>query len=150
MVFCHDMIQLEKAWSIIDSWSSRNKIEENKAKSAVLKLRVDNRTPMPTTWNFHDIPLVKEYKYLGITFTDTLKFQMHKSTLGAKERELRATSRILGDLKLDSKARWHIYQSLFRSRVSNGMNLITAIDSEAHSWLKGFTYRSLKLLLGIK
>lgn len=52
-----------------------NKIEVNEFKSAVLELKVDQRTPSRhMIWDFHEIPLVRSYKYLGVTLTDDLKF----------------------------------------------------------------------------
>lgn len=75
----------------------------------MLKIRVDARTPRPVLWDFHGIPLATEYKYLGITITDTLKFKLHNQILETKERELNHYSWLLGDPKLDSKARWHMF-----------------------------------------
>lgn len=77
MVFCEDKSQLEKAWSIIDRLSQANFIKINRNESAVLELRVDPCTPRPIAWDFHGIPLVKEYKYLRIIITDTLKFKLN-------------------------------------------------------------------------
>lgn len=117
----------------------------------MLELVIDNRTPNPIIhWDLHDIPLVKEYTYLGILITDTLKFKIHQNTYANKERELKNMIWAFGHPKLDSKARWHIYQSLYRSKVSYGMNLISVMDQTSREWLKGFTYRALKALLGWK
>lgn len=56
---------------------------------------------------------------------------------------------VLNNRKLDGPARWQIFKSLFRSKVSYAANPITAIDKESWSWLKSFYYRSLKLILDI-
>lgn len=85
-VYCQDKSQLSAAWRKIESWSRNNKIQINKRKSAVLELRVDNRTPMPVNWDFYDIPLVKEYKYLEVVIIDTLKFKIHYEEQGRKEK----------------------------------------------------------------
>lgn len=57
---------------------------------------------------------------------------------------------VLGDTRLDGASRWHIFQSMFRSKVSYAANLITALDNESMKWMSSFWYRSLKALLSIK
>ena len=42
----------------------------NKQKSAVMCVRVDRRTPMPNFEQVIGIPVVPEYKYLGVTLDD--------------------------------------------------------------------------------
>lgn len=40
-VYCEDKEQLDRSWTLIDSWAQRNYIDINKAKSGVLEIRVD-------------------------------------------------------------------------------------------------------------
>ena len=56
---------------MVQRWSSRNKIPINQQKSGVLELRVDQRTRRSMLSPIN-IPLVREYRYLGILIRDDL------------------------------------------------------------------------------
>lgn len=64
------------AWKAIEKWSLDNQIEINKKKSAVMIVKVDQRTPNPIVWDFNDIELQRQYKYLGIQLKDDLNLKL--------------------------------------------------------------------------
>lgn len=103
-------------------------IEINVNKSAVLELRVDARTPRTLAQSYRNIPILKEYKYLGLVITDDLKFKENIETQKEREKNLGKISWILSNKKLDGLTRWHTFQALFRSKVSYAANLIVAIS----------------------
>lgn len=47
-------------------------IEINKAKSGILQIRVDKRTPTMLDSNFNGITFFKSYRYLGVVICDDL------------------------------------------------------------------------------
>ena len=59
MIFCHNEDQLIAVWKVIKSWSAKFEIPINYAKSGVLELRVDQRTPTSFFNPIADVPLVK-------------------------------------------------------------------------------------------
>ena len=48
VITCTGDVQLYNTLSVLERWASSNMIAINKSKSAILKLRVDRRTPAPT------------------------------------------------------------------------------------------------------
>lgn len=65
-IMADSLEELHKGFQIVEKWAKENKIQLNKLKSAVIKMKVDDRTPDPLLWDFHGIDLVESYKYLGM------------------------------------------------------------------------------------
>lgn len=55
-----------KALDILQDWTQEYKVDLNKKKSAIMAVRKDHHTPAPGYINLHGIPLVTEYRYLGV------------------------------------------------------------------------------------
>ena len=62
--------------NIAERWSERNGIEINKAKSGIMQVRKDRRTPNPIPRSYRGYPLVDEYMYLGVTIDNCLNLQL--------------------------------------------------------------------------
>ena len=60
------------AIKIVEEWCAKNDMEMNNGKSAILVLKLDNKTRNVFKDNqLREVPVLKEYKYIGIIFTDT-------------------------------------------------------------------------------
>ena len=55
--------------SIIDNWSTLNKIKVNKLKSGIMILKHNDNT---NENNIEEYPIITEYKYLGILINDKM------------------------------------------------------------------------------
>ena len=63
-----------EAIKIFEEWCKRNDMELNKHKSAILVLKLDNKTHnVHKDSNIRGVHLKKEYKYLSIVFSDTAR-----------------------------------------------------------------------------
>ena len=50
----------------MENWCLEYGIDINKDKSAIMNINVDKRTPLPNYKKDRDIPIVQEYKCLGV------------------------------------------------------------------------------------
>ena len=53
-------------------------------------------------------------------------------------------------MKLDQRARYHIWQALFKSRTWYSVVLTTRISTQMQKWARSYLYRSIKNLMGIQ
>ena len=72
VIVAKGQIPLQAAIDKIQAWSSANGIGINKAKSGVMQIRQDARTPGPIIREIRGFPVVETYKYLGVLFDDCL------------------------------------------------------------------------------
>ena len=59
---------------IMEEWSKENDLPINFDKSGIMVLRADRRTRRIQEDHIGKLPVVSNYKYLGILFDDSLKF----------------------------------------------------------------------------
>ena len=69
MIISENRIQFYRTLNVLENWCKSNDMEINKKKSGVLIARIDKRTPNQAT-SFNGIPLVNQYRYLGIDIND--------------------------------------------------------------------------------
>jgi hypothetical protein len=131
-------------------WSIENKVEVNYSKSAILETRVDNRTPRSLFSPIAEIPLLREYQYLGVTFSDSLNMKLNHKKKQERKDKLKQFSWILNSQQLDGATAFHIFMALFRSKINYAMNIITIFDRNSRQWYESYLYASIKELLGIK
>ena len=76
-------IKMKKTTKIIEEWARNVEMQINKKKSAIMYIRKNKRGKKMIEKfeeqenNIHGYPLVREYKYLGIIFDETLTFENH-------------------------------------------------------------------------
>ena len=58
---------------MIEKWCEHNGLQLNKAKSAVMRIRVDKRTKI-MSGDIRGISFVTQYKYLGVVVDDDLSY----------------------------------------------------------------------------
>ena len=75
VVICKGRSNLDRAMNIIENWSPLNGIAINKAKSGIMCIKADRRTPNPLSREYRDYPMVDQYKYLGVTIDNCLNFK---------------------------------------------------------------------------
>jgi Reverse transcriptase (RNA-dependent DNA polymerase) len=57
-----------------EEWCKKNDMELNKKKSAIMVLKMDNKTrDVNKDSEIGGVPVTKEYKYLGLFFSDTAR-----------------------------------------------------------------------------
>ena len=87
LICCVAVLQsLQRIIKMIKDWSSKFKTNMNVRKSAVLPLALRKNKKDNFNHNILNVPLVREYKYLGIIFDYSLKFD---SSLNKARRAVR-------------------------------------------------------------
>ena len=76
VVIAKGEFQLQRIINLTQQWSERNGIEINKAKSGIIQVRKDRRTPRPIARSYMGYPIVDEYKYLGVLIDSSLSLQL--------------------------------------------------------------------------
>ena len=91
---------LLQVMSIIEQWALESGIKINKDKSALMQLKVGNRTPEPLEKQIRGFTMVKHYKFLGVLISNTFKFDADEEQREQMEKSLRKMTWILRDSKL--------------------------------------------------
>ena len=68
-------MQLIQGIKAAEGWSTDFGISLNREKSGILCVRADLRTPAPSYLSVRNIPIVRHYKYLGVTIDDCGDFK---------------------------------------------------------------------------
>ena len=113
-------------------------------------IKVDQRTPEPLAFNFHGIELVKEYKYLGFNIRNDLSMEITIKLRSDLEKRLKKNDYILVCTFLDGLGRYHIWLTLFRSKINYSINIATIFCKKLAKYYEGYIYRACLLLLKIK
>lgn len=92
VVYADSVRELNRATEILDEWSGLNGIRINRKKSAILELRVDQRTQSQLETMFKGYPVQKTYKYLGTLIDNDATLRMETTAFKKKEKE---TKRLL-------------------------------------------------------
>ena len=100
--------------------------------------------------NILGIPKVREYKYLGVLIDEQLRFKSELKHKKQMEQNLQRAKWILSAKHLDEASSYHLWLTLFRSRIWYAALLIAAENKEMASWLSSYFYRSIKTLFHIK
>ena len=65
-IISNSKLQLLAAINALEQWSSKNEININRKKSAIMQIKLDQRTPNTLPIELKGFPVVNHYKYLGI------------------------------------------------------------------------------------
>jgi hypothetical protein len=119
-------------------------------KSAIMIPVADHRTKNTAKNDSSGIPIVTSYKYLGVHIDDTLSFNTLVKQRKSMEDKLKKSTWILNSPLYTGAARYHLFRSLFQSRVWYQLVLISHYSDKAKFWTESFLYRSCLKLFGIK
>ena len=76
MVVTPSIVRCKKAIEIINNWCRINKMELNRKKSGILQINKSKKKMWKIT-NIDGIPVVNQYKYLGVTLDNALSLAYH-------------------------------------------------------------------------
>ena len=128
-------IKLTLAIDKIEAWSAANGIAVNRAKSGVMQVRMDRRTPAPWEAQIRGFPVVKTYRYLGVLFDDSLSLEQELKKKKELERSLRTQMQRMNYMQLEPAARYHVWQALMKSRLWYSIVLTSRISPKVKTWM---------------
>ena len=143
-------ISLHRCISKMKEWCRENKMEINFKKCGILHIRDSKRTPRIKDLTVQNIPVVDEYKYLGIYFDDTLSFAKELQSRSNKLSKLVNSKWILQSNKFNAESKLHIWHTLFRSKVWYQTLLLINDSGNIRTWLAKYMYQQMKFLLNIQ
>ena len=73
LLVTNDRFKLFRAMDIIFNWCLKNNAEVNKSKSGILVSKLDDRTPDYPQKHLRGIPVVDQYRYLGVSVSNTFE-----------------------------------------------------------------------------
>lgn len=110
----------------------------------MLEIRVDNRTEPSLLSPLTGIPFRRNYKYLGVEIDDSLNMKLDLSQKHKKEKNLNKMSWLIRTSKIEGIAAFHLFITLYRSKVAYATNLVAIADKRNREWFQDYTYRALK------
>ena len=149
-LFAKDRRQLEASLQAVENWVAESGIEVNRAKSGVMAIRVDRRTPLFRERTIGGIPVVSEYKYLGLVLDDCGDLKPLNQTLKATLKSYKQQVSMSWAHKFPAKLKLLAWDSLLRSKVLYGLFCVAGKCKRVAATVKTFLYSSVKHLLGIK
>ena len=131
-IACKNIKILEKTIKIIENWCFLNKMIINKKKSAIFILHQKDQLINHFEFKkntdgesyFYEFPIRKEYKYMGITFTNKLKITQHIEIL--KDWSNKFYNQISKNIieKFSPKLRIEIFKIFYQSKIFYGFPII--------------------------
>jgi hypothetical protein len=141
--------KMAEAIDIVKRWGQDHFTELNAAKSGVMSFRIDRRTPL-TRSSFHGIPVVTEYKYLGIVFDDCGRLHDHVDIFKSKLNSITWLQGMKWAKKLTPQRQYITWQALSHSRQVYAMNLLLPRSKRLQREYQAFLYNATRSLHGIK
>ena len=148
--FAKDLTELKRAMGTIERWSTRSGIEMNYEKSGIMAIRVDRRTPQFRASKICNVPVVSQYKYLGLVIDDCGDMKPLNQTLKAQMTAFKRQISMSWAYKVPSKVKLLAWNSLIRSKFMYGLYCVTMHSKRAVPTIKQFFYNSLKNMLQLK
>lgn len=74
-------LELRVAIKMVKDWGEQNDIKVNNSKSAILPIRADRRTPLPSFRQLLGIPVQDKYRYLGIMIDSPVTFKPQQKAI---------------------------------------------------------------------
>ena len=107
------------------AWCSENKLELNvtKTKEQIFDFRRDKPPAEQIRINDQNVEIVKQFKYLGITIDDDLRFRSHTANVIKKCNQRLHILRKLNSFKVRAETLLQIYKSLVLSLMTYGLTV---------------------------
>ena len=119
---------------LLFSWCKDNKMHINPQKSGIMVVRKDRRTHEFKTDSWREIPLVNEYKYLGLMITDSLKLLPLYKELQKKEAATLAKLNPRTTSVYDAAELIVIFRTLIESKMTYGLQILAEHDDKIIKW----------------
>ena len=116
MVFCENIVAVRRVISIIRKWSISNHVKMNNKKSAILPLVRRKSKKDKFGRSILDIPIVREYKYLGLTLSYDMSLKQTLTSLSIKVRNMRS-HKVLGTPEMSMRLRLNVWKTYFYSKL---------------------------------
>ena len=121
----------------------------NTAKSAVMQLRADRRTPPPNQVSVKGIPFTDRYTYLGIDMDDCGDFKFCHSKLKDKLTSFKGKLKMTWAHQMPRKVAFTCWRQLMQSKFSYQVANIGQYSERTKLVYESFIYRSLKNMFHI-
>ena len=131
---------LSKAITIIEHWSKVNKIVINKTKSAIINIRVDKRTPKSRHDTIKGIPVRENYKYLGITIDDCLKFTPFLAQRRKQLKDIKAQAKRRTSAALPRNINFQAWTTFVQSKLSYGLSILSQFSPKVEQYHEQLIY----------
>ena len=112
-VLCQGKSELLNIIKIIDKWTILNGIKVNKKKSGIMILKNDANDGN----EIEDFPIIKEYKYLGITIDNKMRINSHIGMIDKKLNEYFKRNYILNKRYFSVKSIMLLFGYFHKSRL---------------------------------
>jgi len=115
-IICEGKNQLINIFNIIEKWTKNNGIMVNKNKSGIMVIKGTE-----TNSKIEGYPVIKEYKYLGITINNKLQINKHVGNINKKLNEYFTRNYILNKRLFSVKSIMLIFGYFHKSRMLYGL-----------------------------
>ncbi len=126
-ILCEGINQLLNVFKKIEKWSELNGIMVNKKKSGIMIIKGNEDRN-----EIEGYPVIKRYKYLGITIDDKMKINKHVGNIDKKIGEYFTRNYVLNKRYFSVKSIMLIFGYFHKSRLLYGLPAF--VDQE--SWIK--------------
>ena len=113
----------------------------------MLITRTDKRQAKWDPETIKGIPVVQNYKYLGVVIVNNLKFKLQEKGLRDFKNKFLGLLSAPINHKLPSEARLNLWRSLCMGKASYGNLQLAAISEQISEQMNSVIYQSLKTLL---
>ena len=119
-VICQGRSKLEEIIETTKNWCALNKIGMNNSKSGIMKIK--KRTDRRKQNEFiSEVPVVHEYKYLGITISESLKLGLHMKKLQGRLKNFKTMMARLRPTLMSLKTRIELWKTFYRCHVQQAI-----------------------------
>ena len=112
----------------------------NNAKSGIMAIRADRRTPMWKAKTIKEIPVVSEYKYLGLIIDDCGDMKPLNGKLKSLQKAFKQQISMSWAHKLPTRVKLLAWNSLIRSKIMYGLYCIASHNKRIIPTIKSFFY----------
>ena len=138
-----------EAIDYVTNWCSDNYLHLNvsKTKEMVFDFRVNQNTKIPVVIDDTDVTFVEEYKYLGVTIQNDLKWDVHINNQVKKANKRMYHVRCLRNLNVDRKIICLFYNSVISSVLTYAISTwFNACSEKLHGLMNKSRKRVCKIV----
>ena len=149
-LFAKNRRELDASLRAVENWVAESGIGVNYAKSGVMAIRVDRRTPLFREKTVGGVPVVAQYKYLGLVLDDCGDLKPLRKTLKTALAAHKQQISMSWAHKFPAKLKLLAWSSLLRSKLLYGLFCVAGRCRKVAESVQSFLYSSIKHMLGLK